>query len=79
MENLKESLNQEKHFECFQFSLGAVLAEEILATSPVPAFPVSIKDGYAVLGIPCILNIILYLLMQNFQRIISVNYKLYSK
>ena len=31
-------------------ALGHVLAEDVIAKSPVPPFPASIKDGYAVLS-----------------------------
>ena len=31
-------------------ALGHVLAEDVVARSPVPPFPASIKDGYAVLS-----------------------------
>jgi len=36
-----------------QFSadaLGHVIAEDVHATQPLPPFPASIKDGYAVVG-----------------------------
>ncbi|XP_071949469.1 gephyrin-like isoform X2 [Antedon mediterranea] len=44
-----------------QDALGRVLANQVLAKNPVPPFPASIKDGYAVLasdgcGIRCVLN-----------------------
>ena len=31
-------------------ALGLVLAEDIFAKDPLPPFPASIKDGYAVVG-----------------------------
>ena len=31
-------------------ALGRVLAEDINAKDPLPPFPASIKDGYAVIG-----------------------------
>ena len=34
----------------FNEALGRVLAEEVLAKDPLPPFPASIKDGYAVLA-----------------------------
>ena len=34
----------------FAAALGHVLAEDVIAKSPVPPFPASIKDGYAVLS-----------------------------
>jgi hypothetical protein len=34
----------------FTEALGRVLAEDVLAKDPLPPFPASIKDGYAVLA-----------------------------
>ena len=34
----------------FTVSLGRVLAEDVFAKDPLPPFPASIKDGYAVLA-----------------------------
>lgn len=31
-------------------ALGLVLAEDIFAKEPLPPFPASVKDGYAVIG-----------------------------
>ncbi len=31
-------------------ALGGILAEDVFARDPLPPFPASIKDGYAVLG-----------------------------
>ena len=35
---------------CCVGSLGCILAEEVCGAVPVPPFPASVKDGYAVLG-----------------------------
>ena len=35
---------------CFTDALGRVLAEDIHAKDPLPPFPASIKDGYAVIA-----------------------------
>lgn len=32
-------------------ALGYYLAEDVYATDPLPPFPASIKDGYAVIGL----------------------------
>ena len=34
----------------FTVTLGRVLAEDVFAKDPLPPFPASIKDGYAVLA-----------------------------
>ena len=34
----------------FSVTLGRVLAEDVFAKDPLPPFPASIKDGYAVLA-----------------------------
>lgn len=35
---------------CFVDALGLYLAEDVYAKDPLPPFPASIKDGYAVVG-----------------------------
>lgn len=35
---------------CFVDALGFYLAEDVYAKDPLPPFPASIKDGYAVVG-----------------------------
>ena len=47
---LQHASIQETEKVAFNAALGRVLAEEVISKDPLPPFPASIKDGYAVLA-----------------------------
>lgn len=47
-------------------ALGFYLAEDVFAADPLPPFPASIKDGYAVVGM-CIIG--LHMTMSNLHEV----------